>query len=48
MKKPGIKIVIAVVEELASLAEGLGIVLRPPVSPAEVVDAVRQAMSRGC
>jgi DNA-binding NtrC family response regulator len=48
VKKPGIKIVIAVVEELAGLAEGLGIVLRPPVTPAEVVEAVLQAMSRGC
>jgi hypothetical protein len=45
VKKPGIKIVITLVPELADYAEGLGIVLQAPVRPAEVVEAVGQAMS---
>jgi DNA-binding NtrC family response regulator len=44
-KKLGVKIVVTSVPELAEYTEGLGIVLQAPVSPAEVVKAVRQAMA---
>ena len=44
MKQLGIKIVITSVPELADLSEGLGVVLQAPVSPADVVDAVRNAL----
>jgi hypothetical protein len=42
--KPSIKIVIMSVPELAEQGEGLGVVLQPPVSPADVAKAVRNAM----
>jgi DNA-binding NtrC family response regulator len=43
--KPGIKVVITSVPELAEHGQGLGVVIQAPVSPAEVVKAVRQALS---
>jgi DNA-binding NtrC family response regulator len=42
--KPGIKVVVTSVPELAGYSEGLGVVLQAPVSPADVVTAVRSAM----
>jgi len=44
MHKPSIKVVITSVPELAAQGEGLGVVLQAPVSPADVVKAVRNAM----
>jgi DNA-binding NtrC family response regulator len=44
--KPSIKIVITSVPELAEYSEDLGIVLRAPVTPADVVKAVRRALSK--
>jgi DNA-binding NtrC family response regulator len=44
IQKPGIKIVITSVPELANYSEGLGVVLQPPVSPTDVVNAVRDAL----
>lgn len=43
--KPDIKIVITSVPELAKYGEGLGAVLQTPVSPADVVRAVRDALA---
>jgi DNA-binding NtrC family response regulator len=42
--KPAIKVVVTSVPELAGYSEGLGVVLQAPVSPADVVDAVRNAL----
>ena len=44
VKKPGIKIVITAVAELAEFADGLGVVLRSPITPGDVVEAVRHAL----
>jgi DNA-binding NtrC family response regulator len=43
---PGIKIVLTAVPEVAQYVDGLGDILTAPVGPADVVDAVRRALSK--
>jgi DNA-binding NtrC family response regulator len=45
VKKPGIRIILTSVPELADHAEGLGIVLQAPVRSADAVEAVRRTIS---